>query len=290
MAQQTILQLDAVARTITYNNVTKVVPDGYYNDEIAPMLYPTWDSDRDKLVYFVWYSNDTYMCQRRKYRKDHKTGEYFWKDYEFTMLEVDRIAEGKAVYQKLKETFFLIESLENIQYDNEFAKIRAMTTQVNWLTVRLARNFLLAETDYVFIEDSPVSDEEKALYRLYRQKLRDIPVSVPTGEAGDVKFPISPNYYKKIWLEKDPNIGYLDSADQFVPLASHYLATFTEKFSSYLIVRNLSEGVYINTFMDALKESGAVWDEITPISTASKQEAEAYLRNLLQMIEADTNE
>jgi len=72
--------------------------------------------------------------------------------------------------------------------------------------------------------------------------------------------------------------------------ASHYLATFTEKFSSYLIVRNLSEGVYINTFMDALKESGAVWDEITPISTASKQEAEAYLRNLLQMIEADTNE
>jgi hypothetical protein len=37
------------------------------------------------------------------------------------------------------------------------------------------RNSLLYRTDWVFIEDSPLSEEEKQAMKEYRQKLRDIP-------------------------------------------------------------------------------------------------------------------
>ena len=43
----------------------------------------------------------------------------------------------------------------------------------SWLSIRLARNFLLAETDYIFCSDVTISDEKKAMYQTYRQKLRE---------------------------------------------------------------------------------------------------------------------
>ena len=46
--------------------------------------------------------------------------------------------------------------------------------QVSPLTVRLARNFLLDETDWAMVSDCGLSEEDKALYVKYRQKLRDL--------------------------------------------------------------------------------------------------------------------
>jgi len=288
MSTEKLLELDAIRKTITFRNVTKNIPDTYWTDELSSFLYPLWDSDKDKLVNFAWYSNNTYFCQKRKYVKNFSTGEYIWRDYEFEMLEVDTLTSGLQLFEKLKEAFFLVDSLENIEYENEFAKIKAQTRSVNWLTVRLARNFLLDETDHVFVGDSPYSDEDKEMYRLYRQKLRDVPQSSLDGEAAKVKFPINPKYFKEIFLAKDETLEYLATDEQFVELAPHYLSTFREKFASYLIVKNVSEGVYINTFMDALKNSGLVYDgTIIPTAKDDKLAASNYLKNLLERIEAE---
>lgn len=282
-----VLELDAIRKTVTYRNVKKSIPDTYWVDELAPVLYPEWDSDKDKLVLFAWYSNATYLCQRRKYMKNFSSGEYYWKDYEFEMVDPTN-EQGTALFEKLKEAFFLVESLETVEYEVEFAKIHAQTRTTNWLTVRLSRNFLLDETDHVFIEDSPYSAEDKEMFRLYRQKLRDIPQNVSDIDPEKVKFPINPKYFKEIFLAKNPEAKYLETDDQFVELAPHYFNTFREKFVSYLIVKNISEGLYASSFIDALKESGVVYDKPAyPMSVEEKVVAGNYLKDLLQKLESD---
>lgn len=39
--------------------------------------------------------------------------------------------------------------------------------------VRMERNYLLSETDYTQLSDAPITEEDKAKYREYRQYLRD---------------------------------------------------------------------------------------------------------------------
>ena len=49
----------------------------------------------------------------------------------------------------------------------------------NWkYEVRLKRNALIAETDWIHLPDVTVSDSYKAALLTYRQKLRDIPATV----------------------------------------------------------------------------------------------------------------
>ena len=287
-----LLEVNAIKKTVRYRSVTKTIPDTHWDDVIVPFLYPTWDSDRDKLVMFGWYSNSTFIAQRRKYTKNFKTGEFYWKDYEMEQLD----ESASTVFEKFKETFFLVDSLETEEYQAVFAKMHAASSQVSWLTVRLARNFLLDETDHVFVSDSPYSDEDKEMYRLYRQKLRDLPAAVASSDAIDVKFPISPRYFKSIWLDKNPDATYLTSDDQFVELTSHYLTTFREKIASYLISRSITEGVMFNSFYDALRKAGVVYDNPTVLAktdvtmTADERaKVTEVLEDLLRKVEEEGN-
>ena len=256
MATQ-LLQVNAITKVIQYQGIEKTIPDSYWTSDIVPAIYPTWDADKDKLVLFAWYDNNSYMCQRRKYVMNFKTNAFEWKDYE---MEQSDDGSGQTLYNKFKDTFFLVDSLATVEYQNEFAKIYAATAATSWLTVRLSRNFLLDETDWVFVEDSGVSADDKELYKTYRKKLRDLPADANTTDAAAVKFPINPQYFKDIYLKKNASATYLGDDGQFVKLSEHYGTTFREKMTAYLIVRSLTDGIYNKTFMDALKTAGVVYD------------------------------
>ena len=256
MATQ-LLQVNAITKVIQYQGIEKTIPDSYWTSDIVPAIYPTWDADKDKLVLFAWYDNNSYMCQRRKYVMNFKTNAFEWKDYE---MEQSDDGSGQTLYNKFKDTFFLVDSLATVEYQNEFAKIYAATAATSWLTVRLSRNFLLDETDWVFVEDSGVSADDKELYKTYRKKLRDLPVDANTTDAAAVKFPINPQYFKDIYLKKNASATYLGDDGQFVKLSEHYGTTFREKMTAYLIVRSMTDGIYNKTFMDALKTAGVVYD------------------------------
>jgi hypothetical protein len=244
-----ILQLNVPQRSIFYKGITKVIPDNYWNDEIISHLYPLWDTDKDKLIMFTWYDNNTYHAQRRKYFKNFETGEYFWKDYEMEQMDND---EASLMFNLLKDTFYLNDSLENEEFQNELARIYAETTTTNWLTIRLARNFLLTETDWIFAPDSDVGDEEKQLWIKYRRALRDLPSTVDTGLPDDINFPISPKVYTSLYLPENPEDEYLQTPNQWLPLSRHYLTTFREKMVKYLIVKEVTEGIYFQSFMNVL--------------------------------------
>ena len=284
-----ILQVDAIQKTVTYKNVTKNITDTYWTSDIVPVLYPLWDSDKDKLALFAWYANDTYMAQKRKYTKNFKTDTFYWNDYE---MEDVGGTEGKKVFDKFKEAFFLADSLEETEYQSTFSKVYAKTSTVSWLSVRLSRNFLLTETDWVFVEDSGVSADDKELYKKYRKKLRDLPSDTATTDAAQVKFPINPSYYKNVILQKDASAEYLETADQFIALASTYFQTFKEKITSYLMVSGITEGLYNKSFLDDLLKAGVVYDKQETVfdTTLTQEERDtvaAGLEKLLKQLDEE---
>ena len=284
-----ILQVDAIQKTVTYKSVTKNITDTYWTSDIVPVLYPLWDSDKDKLVLFAWYANDIYMAQKRKYTKNFKTDTFYWNDYE---MEDVGSTEGKKVFDKFKEAFFIADSLEETEYQSTFSKIYVKTSAVSWLSVRLSRNFLLSETDWVFVEDSGVSADDKELYKKYRKKLRDIPSDTATTDPVGVKFPINPSYYKNVILQKDASAVYLDTADQFIALASTYFQTFKEKITSYLMVSGITEGLYNKSFLDDLLKAGVVYnkEETVPDTTLTQEERDtvaAGLEKLLKQLDEE---
>lgn len=284
-----LLQVDAIQKTVTYKSVTKNITDTYWTSDIVPVIYPLWDSDKDKLVLFGWYSNNTYMAQKRKYTKNFKTDTFYWNDYE---MEDVGGTEGQKVFDKFKEAFFLADSLEETEYQSTFSKVYAKTSAVSWLSVRLSRNFLLSETDWVFVEDSGVSADDKELYKTYRKKLRDLPSDTATTDAAQVKFPINPSYYKNVILQKDASAEYLKTDDQFIALASTYFQTFKEKITSYLMVSGITEGLYNKSFLDELLKAGVVYnkDETVPDTTLTAEERDtvaAGLEKLLKQLDEE---
>ena len=194
--------------------------------------------------------------------------------------------EGQKVFDKFKEAFFLADSLEETEYQSTFSKVYAKTSAVSWLSVRLSRNFLLSETDWVFVEDSGVSADDKELYKTYRKKLRDLPSDTATTDAAQVKFPINPSYYKNVILQKDASAVYLDTTDQFVTLASTYFQTFKEKITSYLMVSGITEGLYNKSFLDELLKAGVVYnkDETVPDTTLTQEERDAVAAGLEKLL------
>jgi hypothetical protein len=255
------VQLDTVQQEISYNGTIKVIPDNYWQDELVPFLYPLWDSDKDKLIMFSWFTNNTYYAKRRRFIKNFKTGEYEWIDYEMEQVDVE---QAKQVRDKLVETFYLIDSIENEEFQTELSRMYGKQRQVSPFTVRLARNFLLSETDWALAVDSPLDADAKAQYTLYRSKLRDLTTAdeFSTNPEG-VKFPISPDFFKKVYSEDYPDREYLATDDQWLPISKHYLKLFREKIANFLVLKSLTESNYFSTLLleyEKLKNANAVED------------------------------
>jgi hypothetical protein len=125
----------------------------------------------------------------------------------------------------------------------------------SWLTIRLARNFLLQETDFVMLSDCQLSDELKALYATYRQKLRDLPDLFADQELNMVKFPISPEAYNNFYIDANPDVEYLASEDQWIALSNFFYTNFRDKMARYLMVRDVTDRFYMNSYIKQMKEN-----------------------------------
>jgi len=60
--------------------------------------------------------------------------------------------------------------------------------------IRAQRTFLLAESDWTQVADSPLSDSKKAEWATYRQALRDLPTTQASASTeNDIDFPTVPS-------------------------------------------------------------------------------------------------
>ncbi len=247
-----ILELNLLDRTINYRNIMKTVPDQYWDDSVKPKLYPLWDTEKDRLITFKYYDNASFHCIRRKFVKNFTTNEYEWRDYE---MAEDEAQEAANFYDFLKETFLNIEQLQNAEFQEELGRMYGEVRSESWLSIRLARNFLLQETDFIFtVSDAPSIDaEKKEMYKTYRQKLRDLPATFANNAPTEVKFPMSPEAFEAVYKANNPSAVYLDTEDQWTALSNFFFTQFRDKMSRYLCVRDLTDRLYNNAFIDALK-------------------------------------
>ena len=77
-SQDVALYLNAINKTMARNGVTKVISDDFWTNEIVPILYPLWDSDRDKLESYMRYKTGVSLMNKNKYQRNQKTGQYKW--------------------------------------------------------------------------------------------------------------------------------------------------------------------------------------------------------------------
>ena len=241
------VQLDVINQEIEYNGTPKTIPETYWKDTLTPLLYPLWDSDKDKLITFQYFTNDSYTAKRRKYVKDFKTNTFKWVDYE---MEAVGAAEATAFKDKLIEGFYLIDSLENQDFQDELARMYSKQKAVSPFSIRLARNFLLDETDWTQLPDAPIDADLKAQYTLYRTKLRELTDSTEfTNDTENTKFPISPEFYNKVYKVDFPTEDYLATADQFIQMGKHRLKKFRDKIAYFLTLKSETDKTYFNDML-----------------------------------------
>ena len=241
------VQLDVINQEIEYNGTPKTIPESYWKDTLTPLLYPLWDSDKDKLITFQYFTNDSYVAKRRKYVKDFKTNTYSWVDYE---LEAVGASEASDLKDKLIDGFYVVDALENVEFNEELSRMYPKQKAVTPLSVRLARNFLLDETDWTQLPDAPIDADTKAQYTLYRTKLRELTDSTEfTNDTANTKFPISPEFYNKIYKVDFPTEDYLTTAGQFIEMGKHRLKKFKDKIAYFLTLKSETDATYFNDLL-----------------------------------------
>jgi len=242
------IYLNALDRTIQYKGVQKQITDSYWESDISPLLYPLWDSAKDKLEMFVYRLDDTFLVQRNKYKKNFKTNTNTWVAYEF---DPTGIAEYDVtdLRDKLKEKFVEFREVEEDTYEKAVQTEYARTNSLTWDKVKVVRRFLLQDSDYTQMTDSPCSDADKLLWKKYRQYIRDLPTLQAAASPFDVVLPITPDEYNerkslavdqivvdKIGLQGTDK-DYLDSSYHFWKMTTSTLNSFAQRMVLYIAAR-----------------------------------------------------
>lgn len=238
-----LLYLNTITRSITYQNSTKHIDDKYWETSVIPLLYPVWHSERDKLEVFSVSTDGDYHITRNKYVRNYREKTGKWVSYEFELAELD-----PAAADDLKENLIdaYLQYKEQLETNIEAAMEREFVhnLDLNWAKIRLIRNFLLEESDYIFQPDYTCDPNELELWKKYRKHLRDIP-DLGWGAPYDVEFPITPTEYlarKEYALPETVDGGvndeYLTNADyHFWQLTVNTLQNWNQRMAVYMALK-----------------------------------------------------
>tara|TARA_B100000902_G_scaffold243299_1_gene230404 strand:- start:457 stop:1461 length:1005 start_codon:yes stop_codon:yes gene_type:complete len=247
---------NAFDRIVSYQGVKKQFNDDYWNTEIDPIITPLWNSDKDQLELFVYHVDGTYLIQRSKYKRDHKTQTSKWSSYEFDPAGVAEY-DVTALFDALKEKFFDYKDITEAEYQKAVERKIEETNILTWEKVNLVRVFLLKDSDWTQLSDNGLSADEAADWLAYRKWIRDNPKKDSTGgdaqNANDVIFPITPSEFntrKTLGLsdkaiaaygQQGNDEDYLSSTYHFWKLSTNSLKYFSQKMTTYLVLSTITQ-------------------------------------------------
>lgn len=284
-----LLYLNTITRSITYQNSTKHIDDKYWETAIIPLLYPVWHSERDKLEVFSVTVDGDYHITRNKYVRNYKEKTGKWVSYEFELAELD-----PAAADDLKESLIdaYLQYKEQLETNIEAAMEREFVhnLDLNWIKIRLIRNFLLEESDYIFQPDFTCDAEELELWKKYRQHLRDLP-DLGWGMPYDVEFPITPTEYLARKSQEVPselgdlgrNDDYLTNKDyHFWQLTVNTLNNWNQRMAVYMAlkIRTVPSNALADVYTRKVRKRFPDSSKFDMESTAS------YIDSLLSSIES----
>ena len=225
---ETSLYLNAFDKTIQHDGVMKTIDDDYWTKEIVPILYPLWDSDKDKLELFVQYKDGSSKMNKTKYQRNQKTGEYKWVSYQFDTSPFP--TEVNDLYNRVIDKWTEYRQGQENDLERALEASFSQSTILNWTKVTLIRNFLLMDSDWTQLGDAPISTEDKAKWVTYRQRLRDIPQEQKDIAANSVVFPMTPTKHAKLGDGKT----YLDDVSHFYTIPQSVYSKFSTRIVTYL--------------------------------------------------------
>ena len=205
------IQLNALDGSLWYKNRVEKLTE----EELAAVKESAgefWWTDNDQITLLTVNFDGSYVCERRKRVWSYRNGTYTFTNYKFVEPSEAQVLE---LSNKLLKKF---EDLRIKRLKTEADKLSGvLATEYNGLisNFKSMRNRMLIDTDWSQLADAPLSDDDKALYRAFRQYLRDMPED-PAWMSNDVfqvDFPITP----KVYLQKDPNreVEYLSVPEHF---------------------------------------------------------------------------
>ena len=295
------LVLNPFERTIQYKNVKKEINDDYWETNLAPILTPLWDSPKDRLELFVYRENGSHLIQRSKYKRNHKTGEFKWVSYEFDPSALYE-SDVNELFEDVKEKFFDYKDVSEKQYEEAVQRRFARDSNLSWAKVKLVRNFLLQDSDWTQLPDSPLEDSEKALWAQYRTYLRQFLTLQEPSTPYDVIFPITPKEYltrqtldipaalTEAIGDQGTEADYLTSEYHFWKLSSNSLTAMQQRISTYIALQTMVEttGKYgridVKRFETTLGYSDTQREQVN--ESRGEEGAQEYLDELIRKIEA----
>ena len=225
---ETKLYLNAFDKTIQYDGVMKTIDDDYWAKEVVPILYPMWDSDKDKLEVFIQYKDDTVKMNKTKYSRNQKTGAFKWVSYQFDLSPFP--SEITDLSNRLIEKFTEYRIGQENDLERALAAEFARSAIINWNKVILIRNFLLMDSDWTQLGDVQLTTEQKAQWVTYRQKLRDLPADQNSRPANSVIFPVSPPKHAAM----ADGLDYLSDVTHFYTIPQSVYSKFSTRIVNYL--------------------------------------------------------
>ena len=268
---QTALYLNAFDKNIQVDGIMKTIDDDFWTANIVPILYPLWDSDKDKLEVFVKYKDGTAKMNKTKYQRNQKTGQYKWVSYQFD-LSPFMPDDVDDLYEKILAKFTEYRQGQENDLDRLLQASYSKSTIVNWSKVVLIRNFLLMDSDWTQLGDAQLTTQQKADWVTYRQKLRDIPQEQNEASAATVVFPVTPKKH----AEMNDGQDYLsDTVNHFYLLNQTVYSKFSDRLVNYL---TLAIGT---TSIDNMGVTRLVYPNVKAQATTG----DTTLDNILKMIE-----
>ena len=236
------LYVNAINKTMAKNGVTKTISDAFWTSDIVPILYPLWDSDRDKLESFIRYNDGVSLMNKNKYQRNQKTGAYKWVSYEMDLAGFEK-SDVDDLYTKLSDKFVEYRGLDDTDLETQLAAKFAKEEYTNWTKIRLIRNFLLMDSDWTQVGDAPLTADQKTQWTAYRTKLRNIPSEQSSIPASEVKFPITPTKYADMLAENASLGEYLATNSQFYFLGQSVFRKFSKRLTTYLAMAITTEAI-----------------------------------------------
>ena len=211
------VQISGLNKTIVRGGYSRTFSDKDWETFITPIIYPLWHSDKDILIAFNYQDSpvETWKCEKKKYVRNHTTGEYFWKPYLFTEVETDVVQKFVA---DIDEAFDAQLSTEFSDIQHRMSKVIEQSKGLSLTRVKAWRDFFLRSSDWSMLEDAPVTADEKVQWKKYRKLCRELPDQFESGTQvlAEIKIPIDPIIYKKNYLPYNEGATYLGSDDQWV--------------------------------------------------------------------------
>ena len=146
-----VLQINALSRIITVDGKQQVISEAFWNANIQNQLFPFWTSDNDRLIYFNYFDNGSYGCEKKKFTYNRVSNEKKWVTYDW---KEPTDAQAKEIADGVRAKYFEYQDVEQEEIQDELYQQYGKWNKISWDGIRMVRNFLLDDSDWTQNSDN----------------------------------------------------------------------------------------------------------------------------------------